>query len=88
MANISPIIQVEIRETFKDPYLFKSVNVNYEIFGDIFIKIFQFIRILYNLYTIFQFLDWKNFTPLKLGEMGLQKIQNGKSLFLKKNMEK
>ena len=36
---------------------------------------------------IWWFLGWKNFTPSKLGETGLQKMQMA-NLFLEKNMEK
>ena len=34
---------------------------------------------------IWWFLGWKNFTPSKLGETGLQKMQNGKSFFGEKH---
>ena len=45
--------------------------------GDIFQKYFNF-QGLYIVYIIiWQFLGWKNFTPSKLGETGIQKMQNG-----------
>jgi len=34
---------------------------------------------------IWRFLGWKNFTPSKLGETGLQKMQNGKCFLGKKH---
>ena len=34
---------------------------------------------------IWRFLGWKNFTPSKLGETGLQKMQNGESFFGEKH---
>ena len=40
-------------------------------------KYFNF-QVFYIIYIIIlQFLGWKNFTPSKLGEIGLQKMQNG-----------
>ena len=39
----------------------------------------------YIIYIInWQFLGWKKFTPSKLGETGLQKLQNGESFFWRK----
>ena len=44
-------------------------------------KYFNFQRF-YIVYIInWQFLGWKTFTPSKLGETGLQKLQNGESFF-------
>ena len=34
---------------------------------------------------IWQFLGWKNFTPSKFGETGLQKMQNGEMFFREKH---
>ena len=57
------------------------------MFGDIFQKYFNF-QGLYIVYIIiWRFLGWKKFTPSKLGETRIQKMENGES-FLYKNMEK
>ena len=34
---------------------------------------------------IWQFLGWKSFTPSKLGEIGIQKMQNGESFLEEKH---
>ena len=46
-------------------------------------KKFQWFYIIYII--IWQFLGWKNFTPSKLGETGLQKMQNGESFLGEKH---
>ena len=55
--------------------------------GDIFQNIFYFPRILYRLYNKLVILGWKKFTPSKLGETRLQKLQNGESFFAKKPLK-
>ena len=53
--------------------------------GDI-LKIYFNFQGFYIVYIIiWQFLGWKNFTPSKLGEIGLQKMQNGESFLGEKH---
>ena len=48
----------------------------------IFLKKYFNFQGFYIVYIIIcRFLEWKNFTPSKLGETGLQKMQNGESFF-------
>ena len=47
--------------------------------GDIFQKIFSFPRILYRLYNNLVIFKVKTIYPPKLGEIGIQKMQNGES---------
>ena len=47
------------------------------MFGDIFQKNLNFQGFYIVYIIIWQVLGWKKFTPSKLGETGLQKIQNG-----------
>ena len=51
------------------------------MFGDIFKKYFNFQGFYIIYIIIWQFLGWKKFTPSKLGERGLQKLQNGEYFF-------
>ena len=55
--------------------------------GDIFQKKINFQGFYIVYIIIWLFLEWKNFTPSKLGKTGLQKMQNGES-FLGEKHEK
>jgi hypothetical protein len=53
------------------------------MFGDIFVKIFKFLRILYSLYNCFAIFKVKLFYPIEFGQI-IFRIVN---LFLAKTME-
>jgi hypothetical protein len=53
------------------------------MFGDIFVKIFKFLRILYSLYKILVIFKVKQFYPIEFGQI-IFRIANP---FLGKNME-
>jgi hypothetical protein len=67
----------DTRDDFKDGNLLENVETlvnltnpsyaNNKMFGDIFVKIFNFLRILYSLYKLLAIFKVKSFYPIEFG---------------------